>query len=302
MKKTLLALFALALSGVAVAQNARITSASTNSQNMKVGVNDDGYVFNFAGTTGDNCNLNYYLVDNPRHFWLKNNVADEYITWLDSANKFGGYSTTLKFNTGDCTPGEIGAIEFTEAQAQVRMRIKIYQQVDLKVALNSGGNLSGQIAMNGVGPDADFEIRTFTFTATQGTGVPFTAGVFSQIEGINLEVAYYPWPQKPDEGKYEIDWIEVGAAVGTSTADGDKLDASVINVYPTPAADVLNVDLSKLTAGAELKLVSSNGQTVYTTTASNSVAQINVADYTSGLYALQITSNGKTTTKKVVIK
>jgi hypothetical protein len=86
----------------------------------------------------------------------------------------------------------------------------------------------------------------------------------------------------------------------TSTTDASALDANLISVYPTPAKDVLNVDLSKIGA-ADLKLVSSNGQTVYSTSTSNSVELINVESFNKGLYVLQITSNGKTTTKKVVL-
>jgi hypothetical protein len=299
MKKTLLALFTLAMSSVAVAQ-----THSVLSENMVVGA-DNGYVFNFSGTAANNCGPNAFLdYTGAARFGWEMSPESGVITFADSTGVGipDNYYSRLMFSSGDCALST--ALEITDP-LKVRFAVRSNEAFDFHMAvIGAGGAASTPVNKYGTAFDGNFTYIELEITEATKGGLAFAAGTFSDIVGISIGATWYEAVTNPKH--LEFNWIEVGSAVGThsvaANVNNPELDAFAINVYPTPSSDELNVDLSKLSADAELKLVSTSGQTVYTGNASNSLNKINVADFTSGIYALQITSDGKSTTKKVVIK
>jgi hypothetical protein len=299
MKKTLLALFALGMSGVAFGQVTHSDFSNNAATDLL-----DGYSWNFDGTAANNCGPEVTLdvLGSTKFEWAMG--PEEGQITHKNLGTGSGYYATMKMDNNDCN----GIADYASLEIVAPCVVKIACKAtvaggDILMHLNGtvGGYAQGvDVTVTGISA-TDFTIYTFTFTGAEAGAVPFSGGTFSGIEGLGLATAF----PGGVAGDLIINWIEVGSTAGTHSVatnlNGAQLDAAAISVYPTPSSDVLNVDLSSLTADAELKLVSSNGATVYTTTASN-FAKINVAGYTSGLYALQITSEGKTTTKKVVIK
>lgn len=72
-------------------------------------------------------------------------------------------------------------------------------------------------------------------------------------------------------------------------------------VFPTPASNVLNV--TQTTAQeAQLTLVNINGQVVWTGNMQGTTQTIDVSEWSTGVYFLQHTAAGTTTSQKVLIK
>jgi hypothetical protein len=300
MKKTLLALFALGMSSVAVAQ-----TTHSDFSNNKATLLLDGYSWNFDGTAANNCGPEATLdvLGSTKFDWAMG--PEEGQITHKNLGTGTGYYATMKMDNNDCN----GTADYAslEIPAPCAVRIACKATVaggDILMHLNAtvGGYAQGaDITVTGIS-DADFTIYTFSFTSAEAGAVPFSGGTFSGIEGLGLATAF----PGGVAGDLIINWIEVGSTVGSHTSatstEERTLNGAAINVYPVPSSDELNVDLSNLDADAELKLVSSNGQTVYTASASNTLSKINVSEYTAGIYALQITSGGKSLTKTVVIK
>ena len=72
-----------------------------------------------------------------------------------------------------------------------------------------------------------------------------------------------------------------------------------ITVYPNPATDGINVFSES--SHIELKVYSSNGTMMESREGDNSYT-IDVSGYSKGIYLFQITSNGKITTHKIIVK
>jgi hypothetical protein len=304
MKKTLLALLAFGMTSVAIAQTHSILSGNQANND------DDGYTWEFGGTAANNCGPDVTLDQwgTSTYTWEMGPDPDQ-ITFKN-ASEAGPVTETysiMKMDTDDCQGNSSFASLEIAAPCTVRVACKASVAGDLIIHLNStvSGNYAQGVDIAKTIGTTDYAMYDFVFTSAEAGGVTFTGGSFFDIEGLGFTTRFSA-SNNTVAGDLIINWIEVGANVGehtlaTSTTKSVE-SSSLVNVYPTPTEDVLNVDLTKLNADAELKLISSNGETVLTTTASNTLATINVAEFNAGLYALQITSEGTTTTKKVVIK
>ena len=92
-------------------------------------------------------------------------------------------------------------------------------------------------------------------------------------------------------------------AIITGVDDG-FIGAEEINLFPNPAQDILNIDLSELGSRAlDISIVNASGIPIFT---KNKVAEktlrLNVSDYTNGLYIVQFTDGISVVRKKVMIK
>lgn len=88
-----------------------------------------------------------------------------------------------------------------------------------------------------------------------------------------------------------------------------NLDQSVkANIYPNPAADAVVIDYNTAFDGdVKVSVVDLNGKAVYSNTFANQAAgnnkiELNVNNYTSGVYQVVIEANSSMITKKLVIK
>ncbi|WP_339605846.1 Ig-like domain-containing protein [uncultured Roseivirga sp.] len=92
-------------------------------------------------------------------------------------------------------------------------------------------------------------------------------------------------------------------AVITGVDDG-FIDAEEINLFPNPAQDILNIDLSELGSRAlDISIINASGTSVFTKTkVTEKSLRLNVSDYTNGLYIVQFTDGISVVRKKVMIK
>ena len=92
-------------------------------------------------------------------------------------------------------------------------------------------------------------------------------------------------------------------AIITGVDDG-FIDAEEINLFPNPAQDILNIDLSELGSRAlDISIINVSGTSVFTKAkVTEKSLRLNVSDYTNGLYIVQFTDGISVVRKKVMIK
>lgn len=91
---------------------------------------------------------------------------------------------------------------------------------------------------------------------------------------------------------------EIRTAVTVSVEENEN---GILRVYPNPAKDLVTVDMTSANE-ANWTLINMNGQTVKVGVLENGTGSIDVADLPSGMYMLQLVSNGKTTTERVIVE
>jgi uncharacterized protein (DUF1501 family) len=96
-----------------------------------------------------------------------------------------------------------------------------------------------------------------------------------------------------------------GCVATTSINDIEQEDDIQINLYPNPAADFLRVQLSKVEIPMTLSIFDGKGALINTWSIesnanSNSVIELNVADYAHGSYFVYVESKGIRKTKKFI--
>jgi hypothetical protein len=325
MKKTLLAILALGMTSVAFAQD---TNCDVSKNLATAGGEGFKYKFMRNDLAGDKEQLNCLPADggysdiwgsafggNPNVSFAVHETDNKLVMTVPTA--VTGQTIPNRFPKGNCFiyNGSDGLFDLSnDYRVHMVIHTTVRTTLALHIAVLQGGYGEPQGTLANPRPswtlEADTKYEICSNLATQHE--PPTGPIVDFLPNFDKPLGFvWTLTTEADNGVISIDSISFGEAAGlvpagtfniiASTNDA-VLESSLINVYPTPSSDVLNIDLSKLSADAELKLVSSNGETVYTTSASNSLNKINVAGYTAGLYALQITSDGKSTTKKVVIK
>ena len=92
-------------------------------------------------------------------------------------------------------------------------------------------------------------------------------------------------------------------AIITGVDDG-FIDAEEINIFPNPAQDILNIDLSELgNRTLDISIINASGIPIFTKTkVTDKALRLNVSGYTNGLYIVQFTDGISVVRKKVMIK
>ena len=79
-----------------------------------------------------------------------------------------------------------------------------------------------------------------------------------------------------------------------------------LSVYPNPTKDIINVKLSGITNITSIRLFDITGKVLINDAvminAGDIVKTYNLEDYNRGIYVLTVTSNGYTSTKRIVLK
>jgi len=88
-------------------------------------------------------------------------------------------------------------------------------------------------------------------------------------------------------------------AAGTGIDNG--LNNNIL-VYPNPAKDVLKVSLSKLDLEMKIQIVDITGKVIYNNSLQSKITEIDLSDYTKGMYFIQLYNNNEITTRKIIIE
>lgn len=141
---------------------------------------------------------------------------------------------------------------------------------------------------------------------------PYNLGDMGAITGTNIEGSnefnyyyfFYDWEvQRPISGCVS-ERVEVLAVVDTATSVSNLESEQAISIFPVPASDRLNVEFN-FDGSYVMNLFDISGK-IHTDKEGianrGSVDQIAVGDLAPGLYLVRIVTDGKTFTKKVVVK
>jgi len=95
----------------------------------------------------------------------------------------------------------------------------------------------------------------------------------------------------------ESDPSNVVTIIVTNIIDNTQ---KLLKVYPNPAVDVLNIEAPAIIN--RVRIMNIVGQTVYSNTAQHSNSRINISDFESGVYFVQIETELGTSTQKIVVE
>jgi len=290
MKKILLSLVTTTLSCFAFAQ-----SHSDLSENALT-ASGEGYTFNFKGSSANNCEggggVQYYGETNQ--VWSLDG-SDNLIVTIAPTPTYTSDAQQAKFYSGDCV---VADIDLSSASNQ-------------KIAINLTSPEAGElVVITYSGTESNYAGTPNTFALVAGANTLSATSINlvgitnnTTITGVGLLFrGPLGWSDETFNGSVTIDFIKVGDAVSTTNV-AKSVDNTLISVYPNPSKEFINVDLSSLTnvSDATVKIVSSNGTTVYESIATSQTETINTSSLLKGIYMVQVTSGNKIANKKIVI-
>ena len=220
----------------------------------------------------------------------KNNVYELELTAVDAA-------------------GNIGKKAFSITVTDVNEQAVISQPESLsfdEIALYKKATLSFNIANTGNAP-----LKITGITYPDGFSGDWSGGAILAGESQLVNVTFSPTEVKDYSG---IITVDCNTSLGRNTLDitgkGVVITAlepqSIfpgLNVFPNPAADVLNVKLPNQIRPLDIQLVDVNGQVAYERKAVTSdKLSIDVSGYRSGVYLVLLTSGSKVAKWRVAIK
>ena len=199
----------------------------------------------------------------------------------------------------------------------------------------TNGNVTVKVSLDRYGSETSWKIKkgngtvaysspTYTDAAANGTYPQADINTFLPDDCYKLEVldAFGDgFDSGYGNGLVEV-WVNgvkiAGVSdfpTGNSAIDAFQIDAvagieealtTSFGVYPNPATDVLNVTFEANNADYSVALIDLQGRVMssanYSSLNGSQTIEIPVADFAKGSYIVQVTSNGVSTTKNVVIK
>ena len=180
---------------------------------------------------------------------------------------------------------------------QILEIVNISEPSELNAQINTtpattNNSSDGEIVITVNGGTESYTIRLFDSNGTE-VGVNDT-GVFSGL----LSCTYCALVVDENGCDVTIDFIEVTFV--TSTVD--LFETYSILTYPNPVTDQLTVSIKYLSSNLEFSISTITGQTIWSDKGNTNYLEIDLTDYTSGLYMLSVTDQKSKTTRKISIQ
>ncbi|HSZ24219.1 MAG TPA: T9SS type A sorting domain-containing protein [Cytophagaceae bacterium] len=304
MKKVILSLFAVALT------SAMAWAQTTNAQLAGNGLSPTGYgyEFDFLDDTAANCfgsnGVRYYAQD-PEQKWSITTPGFLTIT-VPVQTAYDGNAQLAHFYSGNCNTATIDLSSL--ASPTVRIKLTASGACNIVLITYSGANSNytgtpNQITFPSGGGSVD------TTMALNLTGVT----PLNTVSAVGLVVrGPAGWNDFSFAGTVKIDLIQIGDAVtakgttatgGTVTGTTTAVNNALISVYPNPARDQINIDLSSLNSSeATVKILNASGTAVYNSTVSNTNVSVSTSALLKGIYMVQVSSGNQIANQKIVIE
>jgi len=122
----------------------------------------------------------------------------------------------------------------------------------------------------------------------------------NKANGSSYESMY---PQSTQLAYYRLKVVDKDGTVKYSTVIPIKINCiagSLINVYPNPVIDIVNV--TNFTNDSKVSLIGIDGKVLLNTTTASSQLTINMNKYPAGVYVLKVTSKTGLSTSNAIIK
>lgn len=262
--------------------------------------NGKGYVFEFNGTSGDNCpnNIPYdqFYIPTPQFSF---SAGSGNLTITTDGTNTDGQRANLKLYNGSCA---------TLDQVTINLSANVDQLLKIKItAANADPNFTVQF----------FDINN-NFSSVVPIPFPLSVGsneldindpaklVFiqypatdldsSQISGISL------YPGGGVINTYTVDYIKIGNTSGV-TANKPAAIESSLSYFPNPVKDQLHVNYT-YNGSSEITLSDMSGRVVKTVQPEGVENQVSIdtKGLQAGIYVLSVVTEEGVVAKKVVIQ
>ena len=290
MKKVLLSIAALAMGATAFAQ-----TQNANSGNLPA-TNYDGWVMEFDGAESDNCKANLIRGNDPGYTIA---VGSGTLAWTYASSGVGSPWVHSMFSEGNCgwtgTQTDYGSMDLGTS-FDIKFKAKASVAVEMFMTVNKSKDSKTVVSIasdtKSVNLTTSYAEYTLSFTSTDKGSLPDFSDVngwSTVIKGSGSEVV-------------TIDWIEFGSKVGSHSSSSSSTYAAnnLLSVYPNPASEVINADLTQLGEGT-VTLMNAQGTVVAEKTGSE-VVSFSTANLASGMYIVTVNAGDKVATKKVLVK
>jgi hypothetical protein len=102
-------------------------------------------------------------------------------------------------------------------------------------------------------------------------------------------------------GNWYIRSLKLYGTSTTSTFE-QNIENSSVELFPNPATETLNVITEGSQSPITLKVVDTSGQLIHSSQLNGTTDEINVSDYSKGMYFLQCAISGSVITRKFVVE
>ncbi|MCE7992288.1 MAG: T9SS type A sorting domain-containing protein [Roseivirga sp.] len=201
-------------------------------------------------------------------------VSDPYIATID----FTGPTVALSAPSGPTEGSFVVTAQFNEDVTGLTLG-------DITVATGTASNL------------VTVDARTYTFSVSSGNNaadVTIAASLVTDIAG-NANIG---------SNQMNLDFTAPAPVGVLENSLVDFIKSEEISVYPNPAKDILNIDLSELSVEkVDITLINASGLAVFERNDfTGKTLRLNVSGYTSGLYIVQFYDGITIIRKKVMVR
>lgn len=131
------------------------------------------------------------------------------------------------------------------------------------------------------------------------------------LSGINMVMNVFDATDNPDLTCIQYDGIfvltgwkkDINASYSTNcslaTPSFVKDETSVL-IYPNPASNLISIELENITTSTRVTILDMNSRTLLSKNILDYKTEINISDFTSGIYLVQITTDNVTFSKKIL--
>lgn len=285
------------LSMLAVAFSSAVMFAQTNSDasgNKPTG-SLLGYNFLFNGNAVENCNTSHVPAFAQLSGMTFNvNTTTNALEIVTNGTQTSYNAQKIGMTSGNCVNASIDL----SAVAQQKISIDLTSDVAVPEFLIYFYDVTGAVTSNN---PTIVALTAGANTINVTSGINFSEIDESQVGGLGFLVRE-AYNDATISATVSIATIRVGDAVTTSSTS-PSVNNSLLSVYPNPAKDQINIDLSSMnTSDASVKIMNANGTLVYEAKTSNSNETINTSSFNKGIYLVQVSAGNNVSNKKIVIE
>ena len=248
----------------------------------------------------------YTVINN--NLTVNNAVGGLVSDWCEASGNYSleanGYANQGKTYTYDAarTPWRI-AVDYlwygTTAAKTYSKKSSDFVRVTLGGTANikDGYNQNGTLSVNGQWHNAPF-VGAFACAAMGGDDQAHLDASYTDLKNLNEPGNYF---------NHTLKTLYLLALTGnfylppnvTLSNDNFELEKSTISLYPNPSNDKFTVSAPEKSV---ISIISPQGNIISEQKTTSENTEINLANHSSGLYLIKITSDNKSITKKVILK
>lgn len=261
--------------------------------------------------------LNYYGVNSAPSMLINGSIIDYNITtWAEGVAQYTQEETDGLASPAFVTVSATADFTTTATTGDVSVTVDVTPNIDMSAGYALQIAVMQQNYIYNGASNGDFNyhhVMRKMLPSANGTAITAAAGATQSI----TETYSFNVVSGPAEGSFDL-WnhgIEIIAYVentnnriimnaGMANINLIGLDENVaksFDMYPNPVKDILNIELKDVNADASVELVNAIGQIVFNGVYSAEKIQISTSDLDRGLYIINVTQNGETTSSKLSI-